>query len=174
MDNSQSELRKAVEEFEAGLITCGIDASNVDYDSLADVRSKLWGELDKIVEAKTTMPDHERWNCERLKALERRGSEEYTELSKAEALTPERVVAFINQLSPWNLKTSGMSVLQALVAREKHAVLDDLLDWQVLWESTHSEPFNWYGAVMSMLVMKVPQKPFVALPNKTPKQDLEV
>lgn len=54
----------------------------------------------------------------RLKDLESRDLKEYDELRKAPALTAERVLAFINQLSPWNLKTIGISVLEAYTQAE--------------------------------------------------------
>jgi hypothetical protein len=55
----------------------------------------------------------ERWDYERLKALEIRGIDDYRNMRAAEPLTPEHVVAFINQLSPWNLKTSGIFALDS-------------------------------------------------------------
>lgn len=42
----------------------------------------------------------------------------------------------------------------------KYQVLNDLLEWHEVWSAQHKEPFNWYGAVKAMLVMKEPRKPF--------------
>lgn len=55
----------------------------------------------------------------RLKALELKGIQDYRELREAPVLTTERVLAFINQLSPWNLKTTGKSVLEAYVEQQR-------------------------------------------------------
>lgn len=55
----------------------------------------------------------EQWDYERLKRLEMRSIEAYREMRKAPSLSPEALVAFIAQLSPWNLKTTGVSVLKA-------------------------------------------------------------
>lgn len=60
--------------------------------------------------------DH--WNYQRLINLEIKGIEDYQEMREAAALTEERVLAFINQLSPWNLKTSGASILQMYVNKQ--------------------------------------------------------
>lgn|SRR3990167_2797778 len=54
-----------------------------------------------------------------------------------------------------------------IVEEAKYQVLADLLEWQELWDSIHKEPFNWYGAVKAMQVMKDPQKPFIKLKRKT-------
>ena len=44
------------------------------------------------------------------------------------------------------------------------AVLDDLLEWFEYWCSTNpGKPFNWYGAVQALKVMKDPQLPYVKL-----------
>jgi hypothetical protein len=63
--------------------------------------------------ATTTLQPFEIQNYKRLLALEVRGINEYRKLREYPALTSERVVAFINQLSPWNLATTGISVLEA-------------------------------------------------------------
>lgn len=68
----------------------------------------------------------ERWDYERLKRLEMLGIEAYQELRKAKQMTPQAVLAFIHQLSPWNLKSTGMSVLQAYV--NKQTELTDMLE----------------------------------------------
>lgn len=57
--------------------------------------------------------DFDRRDYNRLKKLEEQGHKDYKEMRQAKALTPEAVVSFINQLSPWNLKTTGISILKA-------------------------------------------------------------
>lgn len=66
--------------------------------------------------AATTLQPFEVQNYKRLMALESRGIEEYRDMRAAPVLTPEAVVSFINQLSPWNLKTTGIDVLEAFAA----------------------------------------------------------
>lgn len=63
----------------------------------------------------TTLQRFEVGDYKRLMALELRGKEEYLKMRDSPPLTPESVVAFINQLSPWNLKTTGLGVLKAYV-----------------------------------------------------------
>lgn len=63
----------------------------------------------------TTLQPFEVQNYKRLMALETRGIEECREMREAPVLTAERVVSFINQLSPWNLKTTGVNVLNNYV-----------------------------------------------------------
>ena len=46
---------------------------------------------------------------------------------------------------------------------EKDEVLGELLSWYHFWESTHKEPFNWYGAVKALKVAKDHRKPFTEL-----------
>lgn len=58
---------------------------------------------------------------QRLKKLEAKGRVDYTKMRKAKALTADKVVSFINQLSPWNLKTTGKSILEAYVAEQVKA-----------------------------------------------------
>lgn len=69
----------------------------------------------------------ERWDYERLKRLEIRGLDEYREMRAVGTLTPDAVVSFINQLSPWNLKTTGISVLSAYLSTHKAALLAEVL-----------------------------------------------
>ncbi len=64
----------------------------------------------------------ERWDYERLKVLEVRGLEEYQEMRKAPTLSEDAVLSFINQLSPWNLKTSGANILQLYIHKSLLAV----------------------------------------------------
>jgi len=82
----------------------------------------------------TMLTKSERWNYERLVALEVRGLEEYQKMRKAPALSQDVVLAFINQLSPWNLKTTGKSILEVYVATHtakavEAARLNDNHDW---------------------------------------------
>lgn len=69
----------------------------------------------------------------RLKRLEKKGLEEKRQMRNAPILTPEAIAAFINQLSPWNLKTTGVSILEAFAERyalqkATRARLDELKD----------------------------------------------
>lgn len=59
----------------------------------------------------------------------------------------------------------------SLVLQAKYEVLKDLLEWHDKWSEMHKEPFNWYGAVKAMMVMKDPQKPFHTLKTKEAKAD---
>lgn len=61
----------------------------------------------------------ERGDYARLKLLELQGIADYRELSQADVLTPERVLTFINQLSPWNLKITGRSILDIYVQKQE-------------------------------------------------------
>ncbi len=61
--------------------------------------------------------EHERWDYNRLKALEEKGIQEYRDMRAAPALSEEALVSFINQLSQWNLKTTGVEVLKAYLQR---------------------------------------------------------
>lgn len=72
-------------------------------------------------EARTTLQSFEVQNYKRLMALETRGIEEYHKMRKEPALTPEAVVSFINQLSRWNLATTGIYILKAYT---DHATLN--------------------------------------------------
>lgn len=56
---------------------------------------------------------HERADYNRLKKLEIQGIGDYRTMREAPALTPEAVVSFIHQLSTWNLKISGLGILEA-------------------------------------------------------------
>lgn len=67
----------------------------------------------------TTLQPFEIQNYKRLLALEVRGIEEYRKLRESPALTAEAVVAFINQLSPWNLATTGIDVLNAYIQKAR-------------------------------------------------------
>lgn len=55
------------------------------------------------------------------------------------------------------------SEVDEMVREAKDEVLDDLLEWRELWESTHREPFNWHGSVKALKVAKDHKKPFVQL-----------
>lgn len=70
------------------------------------------------------LKDFERADYERLKQMEIEGIQQYREMRKAGALTPDYVVSFINQLSPWNLETSGKEILKAYLDLELKATLD--------------------------------------------------
>jgi histidine triad (HIT) family protein len=67
------------------------------------------------------LSDVERYDYNRLKMQEQQGLELKAEMEKAEQLTADRVLWFINQLSPWNLKTSGNFILEAYAEQEKAA-----------------------------------------------------
>lgn len=60
----------------------------------------------------------EKADYERLKLLEAKGFQDYQDMFVEGHLTEGRVLAFINQLSPWNLETTGRSVLRAYIERE--------------------------------------------------------
>ena len=38
-------IQKIMFEFESGLFNCGVNADNIDYDRLSEVRMKAWKEL---------------------------------------------------------------------------------------------------------------------------------
>jgi hypothetical protein len=63
-------------------------------------------------------PTHIEWDYQRLVAQEIRGLKDYAEMRKAPTLSAEAVVAFISQLSPWNLKTTGVAILEAYVKEQ--------------------------------------------------------
>lgn len=63
----------------------------------------------------------ERYDYKRLKELSVRGLEEYQKMLQAPKLSEDAVLSFINQLSPWNLKTTGASILQAYVTKQVQA-----------------------------------------------------
>lgn len=71
---------------------------------------------------------------------------------------------------PSNLKTQDGRGGAAPTPPNKYQLLEDLLDWERQWSSMHKEPFNWYGAVKAMLVMKEPQKPFTIMHIPTDKE----
>lgn len=52
---------------------------------------------------------------------------------------------------------------KAVERGSKYQLLEDLLEWKRMWENLHTEPFNWYGAIKAMQVMKDPQVSFVTL-----------
>jgi hypothetical protein len=79
-------------------------------------------------QARTILQPFEVQNYKRLMALEARGIEEYRNMRAAPALTVEAVVSFINQLSPWNLATTGIDVLKAYVAKECTAVIQEAME----------------------------------------------
>lgn len=69
-------------------------------------------------EAGTRLQPFEVYDYKRLMALESRGIDEYRNMRAAPVLTAEAVVSFINQLSPWNLATTGINVLNAYVEKQ--------------------------------------------------------
>lgn len=75
---------------------------------------------DKPKQSKDTksLTSYEAWDYARLKMLEVRGYEEQEELRKAPKMTAAAIVAFINQLSPWDLKSTGISILEAYVEQQ--------------------------------------------------------
>lgn len=79
-------------------------------------------------------------------------------------LTEERRKDFIDRLEAYTTNK---------IRDGKYAVLQDLLDWEKQWHDTHlsTNPFNWYGAIKAMLVMKEPQKPFVTLNYRKDKDE---
>jgi len=46
------EIKKIIEQFESGLVSAGVRADNVDYDILAEVRTKCWNDLKTLIENK--------------------------------------------------------------------------------------------------------------------------
>lgn len=95
----------------------------------------------------------ERYDYERLKALEDRGNEEYQKLSKAPTLTTERVLAFINQLSPWNLKTTGVSVLEAYV-QEQNKVVNRTIQHSMDSDSRNAYNEDWRRPKQALQALK--------------------
>lgn len=79
-------------------------------------------------EKQNSLSASERFDYERLKKLETQGIEQYRQMRGVPALTPEAVVSFINQLSPWNLATTGIEVLKVYTEkREREARMDEWL-----------------------------------------------
>lgn len=60
-----------------------------------------------------------------LKKLEVRGIEQYQEMRNAPTLSEDAVLAFINQLSSWNLRTTGAEILRAYLAQKEKDRADD-------------------------------------------------
>lgn len=56
---------------------------------------------------------YEAWDYKRLKHLEMMGIRSQEVMRNAKSMSPEAVVGFIHQLSPWNLKTTGVAILEA-------------------------------------------------------------
>lgn len=44
----KEKIQKTIEEFENGLLTAGLNADNIDYDILSEVRQKCWKELEEL------------------------------------------------------------------------------------------------------------------------------
>lgn len=65
----------------------------------------------------------DQFDYKRLKLLETDGMKDYRRMREAPPMTPEAVVTFINQLSPWNLKTTGLSALEAYSAKRETAAI---------------------------------------------------
>lgn len=78
--------------------------------------------LEKERPSTTTLQPFEVQNYKRLMALESRGIDEYRKLRESPTLSAEAVVAFINQLSPWNLATTGIDVLNAYAQKQSTAM----------------------------------------------------
>jgi hypothetical protein len=109
------ELRKQIiERTHAWIRDCGLDVQDVE----AFVDRELAQLIKQDREAATRLQPFEVADYKRLLELESRGIEEYREMRAAPALTAEAIVSFINQLSPWNLRTTGIDVLNAYVKKQ--------------------------------------------------------
>lgn len=49
INNMKEKIQKIIEEFEVGLCSAGVDANDVDYDILSEVRMKCWKELEDLI-----------------------------------------------------------------------------------------------------------------------------
>lgn len=81
---------------------------------MADMQDAEKAKQPKDTKSLPVLTDFERWDYERLKQLEVDGLVALSDMREKE-MTPEAIVEFIHQLSPWNLKTTGVSVLDAYV-----------------------------------------------------------
>lgn len=73
----------------------------------------------------------ERFDYERLKQLELQGIEQYAAMRKAPTLSEDAVLSFINQLSQWNLKTTGADILRAYLQGEVERAEQRGVAWAV-------------------------------------------
>lgn len=110
---SRDEIRYALVKLRHGSAALAPELRDIP-DPYIDEAMSLIDE--QIAEASQLTP-FEVQDYKRLKALEAKGIEEYRKMREAPTLTPEAVVSFINQLSPWNLATTGVAVLKAYVAQ---------------------------------------------------------
>jgi hypothetical protein len=46
----RNKIMQIIENFENGLLSAGINADNIDYDVLANVRKECWDELEKLTQ----------------------------------------------------------------------------------------------------------------------------
>lgn len=72
-------------------------------------------ELAKARESAPIRAKVERHEYERLKKLQVKGYEDYQEMLKSMPLTEEATLVFINGLSLWNLKSSGVFALRTYI-----------------------------------------------------------
>ena len=50
MSNVDDDIEKIRENFENGLVSCGLDATNVDYDELAEIRTEYKQAITTLLE----------------------------------------------------------------------------------------------------------------------------
>lgn len=84
---------------------------------MADSTKHSDNEEPEATKSLTSVADKfEAWDYARLKHLEMQGIKAERDMRKADVLTPEAIVQFIHQLSPWNLKTTGVAILEAYLS----------------------------------------------------------
>jgi len=82
--------------------------------------------LDETIANEKRLSDSERFDYQWLKKREIDGIELYDKFRNTEPNSPERLTAWINQLSPWNLQT-GADATSDLIANEKRELLHRLI-----------------------------------------------
>lgn len=84
------------------------------------------------------LSNSERFDYNRLKALEVKSIDDYKKLKADEPNSPERIAAWIHQLSPWNLERG----VEALRERDQQIALEARLDEiKLMAEYVNNSPF---------------------------------
>ncbi len=50
LKEKSKEVRKIIDNFEQGLLRAGLNADDIDYDILAEVRTECWKNLDNLLD----------------------------------------------------------------------------------------------------------------------------
>lgn len=83
--------------------------------------------FDQALSSQAVLTEAEHFELNRLKTLEVRGIEDYREFLKGEAGSPERLAAWIHQLSPWNLHR-GVEVLREQAVKHERELAGARID----------------------------------------------